>query len=119
MTERSTGRRSEQLRDLARDLEAAGQGVYWTFNVDQVRTALAEIERLREALRAHQAWADADRAGPDYGTLTRATHPRGEDIWSRWWRDQLELCDLAQRLTRAALAEDEDDVERASTQEHE
>jgi len=56
------------------------------------------------ALRLHMAWADSERAGPDYGGQTRDTHPDGEKIWSAWWGNQLDLCSRAEAATEAAIA---------------
>jgi len=67
--------------------------------------------RLREinaelvaACRAMIAWDDAEKAGPDYGTLTRDSHPDSAAIWQRWWDDQDHLCRRAFDLARTAIA---------------
>jgi hypothetical protein len=64
----------------------------------------AERESALDACRALVAWDDAEKAGPDYGTLTRDTHPNGEAVWRRWWNDQQALCDHAFATARAFLA---------------
>jgi hypothetical protein len=62
------------------------------------------IPELREALALHVAWADSEESGPNYGSLSRDTHPNGESIWRDWWEGNLSLCGRADRATRDALA---------------
>ena len=57
------------------------------------------------ACRALIAWFDAEKAGPDYGSQSRDTHPDGEQIWKAWWNNQTRLCERAEDLARAALAQ--------------
>ncbi|MEC5289432.1 MULTISPECIES: hypothetical protein [unclassified Aurantimonas] len=59
------------------------------------------------ALRLHKAWSYSEDKGPDYGGLSRDTHPDGEAIWRRWWEGNLDLCDRAQKATDAAVAKAE------------
>ena len=68
---------------------------------------IAAAPEMLEALRLHKAWADSERAGPDYGGQTRDSHPDGERIWRAWWDNQLDLCDRANRATDAAIAKAE------------
>lgn len=68
---------------------------------DRLRALLREAG---EALRTHIGWIDSERTGPDYGPLTRDTHPRGEEIWGAWWQGQLDQCSLTEARTRAVLA---------------
>jgi hypothetical protein len=68
---------------------------------------IAAAPDLLEALRFHKAWADSERAGPDYGGQTRDTHPDGERIWRAWWDNQLDLCGRANTATDAAIAKAE------------
>ena len=63
-------------------------------------TAAPALER---ACRSLIAWFDAENTGPDYGSLTRNTHPDGEAIWSAWWNGQQRLCERAETEARAAL----------------
>lgn len=56
------------------------------------------------AAASHVAWIDSERTGPDYGSLTRDTHPDGEAIWGRWWSGQLAQCDMTEKLARHVLA---------------
>lgn len=65
---------------------------------------IAAAPDLAEAAAKHLEWIDKERAGPDYGGLTRDTHPAGAAIWSRWWSEQLDLCAETEALARAALA---------------
>ncbi len=65
---------------------------------------IAAAPDLLEACRMMIAWNDAEEAGPDYGSQTRDTHPDGEQIWQRWWDDQLRLCARAFDTARAAIA---------------
>lgn len=65
---------------------------------------IAAAPDLLEALRLHQAWADSERAGPDYGGQTRDAHPDGERIWRQWWEGTLSLCDRANAATASAIA---------------
>lgn len=55
------------------------------------------------AARAILAWLESEKAGPDYGSQTRDTHPDGERIWREWWERQLRLCDASERLAREAV----------------
>lgn len=64
---------------------------------------IAAAPDMYEALTLHQAWADSENAGPDYGSLTRDTHPDGERIWRQWWEANLDLCSRAESATKAAL----------------
>lgn len=59
---------------------------------------------LLKACRLHKAWADAEKAGPDYGGQTRYTHPDGESIWRQWWGANLSLCEHANTTTDIAIA---------------
>jgi hypothetical protein len=68
---------------------------------------LAAAPAMLAALRLHQAWADSERTGPDYGGQTRDTHPNGEEIWQRWWHGNLDLCGRANSETAAAIAKAE------------
>jgi hypothetical protein len=68
---------------------------------------IAAAPDMLEALRLHQAWADSERTGPDYGEQTRDTHPNGEEIWRIWWRGNLDLCDRANSATLAVIAKAE------------
>jgi hypothetical protein len=68
---------------------------------------LAAAPDMIAALRLHKAWHDSERAGPDYGGQSRATHPDGELIWRRWWNNQLDLCARSQDATNAAIAKAE------------
>lgn len=56
------------------------------------------------AARWHLAWIEAEKAGPDYGSQTRDTHPDGERIWSEWWEGQLRLCERTEAACRKAIA---------------
>lgn len=70
------------------------------------RDAAVEREaKLREAVVAFVAWLDAEDSPPNYGSLTRDTHPEGKLIWREWWNRNLRLCKTAQKLGHAALAE--------------
>ena len=68
---------------------------------------IAAAPEMLEALRLHQAWADSEHTGPDYGEQTRDTHPNGEEIWKRWWNGNLDLCDRAASATLAVIAKAE------------
>jgi hypothetical protein len=50
------------------------------------------------------AWFEDERKGPDYGSLTRDTHPDGERIWSQWWDRQQRLCGSSEAAARRALS---------------
>ena len=66
---------------------------------------VVEVVQLFEAAAAMQLeWFEKERAGPQYGSLTRDTHPLGEQIWCQWWNEQLDLCADTETLCRAALA---------------
>lgn len=65
---------------------------------------IAAAPDLGEACGYIVAWLESEDKGPDYGELTRDTHPEGERIWREWWNEQLELCDKALTFSRAALA---------------
>lgn len=65
---------------------------------------IAAAPELLEACRAMVAWDEAEKAGPDYGGLTRDTHPSGEAIWREWWDGQLKLCDKAFVKAKSAIA---------------
>jgi len=56
-----------------------------------------------DAARALLAWDDSEKAGPDYGSMTRDTHPDGEAIWQCWWSDQQRLCERAFDMAREAV----------------
>ena len=64
---------------------------------------IAAAPDLLAACRAMIAWDDAEKAGPDYGSQTRETHPSGEAIWRTWWDSQHELCRQAFDGARAAI----------------
>jgi hypothetical protein len=64
---------------------------------------IAAAPELYEAAAKHLEWIEKEHSGPDYGGLTRDTHPDGEHIWRRWWNEQLDLCADTERLCRAAL----------------
>ena len=93
--------------DLTDALSGPG-GAYSTIldQKNRIDALEAENERLREAVTAFVAWLDHDDSSPDYGSLTRDTHPDGEAIWSEWWNRGLGLCDRAVNLGRAALAKE-------------
>lgn len=57
-----------------------------------------------EASRSIVAWLESEDSGPDYGSLTRDTHPEGEQIWRQWWDRNIGLCDQALKQARAALS---------------
>ena len=57
---------------------------------------------LLKATRAFVAWLETEDRGPDYGSLSRDTHPQGEQIWREWWERNQTLCDEALELGRAA-----------------
>lgn len=63
------------------------------------------LKLLEAAAAKHLEWIDKESAGPQYGKLTRDTHPLGEAIWCQWWQEQLDLCGETERLCRAGLAE--------------
>jgi hypothetical protein len=65
---------------------------------------IAATPELYEAAAKHLEWIEKEHAGPDYGGLTRDTHPDGERIWRRWWDEQLDLCADTERLCREGLA---------------
>jgi hypothetical protein len=65
---------------------------------------IAAAPDMLEACCSFVAWLESDEAGPDYGTLTRDTHPEGERIWREWWHLQQDLCRRAQDEARAAIA---------------
>lgn len=60
--------------------------------------------KMREALETHAEWARREKAGPDYGGLTRDTHPDGERISSEWFYGNVDLCVKAEVQTTEALA---------------
>ena len=62
---------------------------------------------MRAALETHAEWARREKAGPDYGGLTRDTHPDGERISSEWFYGNVDLCAKAEVQTTEALAETE------------
>lgn len=62
------------------------------------------LEEAAEACRALVAWDESEKNGPDYGSLTRTTHPQGELIWRRWWDSQMALCERSFGTARAFLA---------------
>ena len=68
---------------------------------------IAAAPDLLEALRLHKAWAESEKTGPDYQGMTRDTHPNGHAIWSKWWNDNLNLCDRANKATDSAIAKAE------------
>jgi hypothetical protein len=68
---------------------------------------IAAAPDMLAALRLHQAWADSERTGPNYGEQTRDTHPNGEEIWRIWWQGNLDLCDRANSATLAVIAKTE------------
>ena len=81
--------------------------VYMTLDPDHILAnarLIASAPELLEACEAMIAWDDAEKAGPDYGSLTRDTHPEGEAIWRKWWDGQSELCARAFSLARVAIA---------------
>lgn len=49
------------------------------------------------------AWFEAERGSPNYGSLTRDTHPEGEMIWREWYERNMRLCDRAEASARRAL----------------
>jgi hypothetical protein len=65
---------------------------------------IAAAPELFDAAAKHLEWIEKEHAGPQYGDLTRDTHPLGEAIWQQWWNEQLDLCAETERLCRAALA---------------
>jgi hypothetical protein len=67
------------------------------------RDLMAAAPELFEAAAKHLEWIEKEHAGPQYGDLTRDTHPLGEAIWQQWWNEQLELCAATEGLCRAAL----------------
>ena len=73
-----------------------------TYEEDALLVAAAPD--LLAACRAIIAWDNAEKAGPDYGTQTRDTHPSGEAIWQTWWGEVGELCRVAFDSARAAIA---------------
>lgn len=66
--------------------------------------ARLHADELAAATAAFVDWLESEDTSPDYGGLTRNTHPRGEEIWREWWDSNLEKCDRAKRLGKAALA---------------
>lgn len=68
------------------------------------RDLMAAAPELYEAAAKHLEWIEKEHRGPQYGELTRDTHPLGEEIWLQWWQEQLDLCADTERLCRAALA---------------
>ena len=67
--------------------------------------AVVESNRLlRRAAEKHLEWIEKEHAGPQYGKLTRDTHPLGEAIWRQWWDEQYDLCADTELLCRVALA---------------
>lgn len=73
------------------------------YNSGEDANLIAAAPEMYEACKTMIAWFDSERTGPDYGTLTRDTHPDGEKIWRLWWDNQLDLCKRAETLSRAAL----------------
>ena len=71
---------------------------------------MAASPKLLAAVRAFVAWLDAEEGKPEYGTLTRDTHPEGERIWREWFDRNLRLCAEAQKQGREVLAEIEGDT---------
>ena len=61
-------------------------------------------KELVEANRTILAWFESEKAGPDYGSQDRKTHPEGERIWKEWWERQLRLCEESEAQARAVLA---------------
>lgn len=56
------------------------------------------------ACRYIVAWLESDDIGPNYGSLTRDTHPEGEKIWREWWERNIALCDKALEMAQAVVS---------------
>jgi hypothetical protein len=76
---------------------------------EQKETA-AELRRLhavnQELLQACQTfaeWLRREEEGFDLETHNRQT-PEGEAAWRKWFYENLDICDLAQKQAKAAIA---------------
>jgi hypothetical protein len=93
-----------KVSDMALD-EQAGDELRCEIDHWRARAEQAD-DRLRlaeDACRKLVAWDDGEKAGPDYGTLERDTHPQGEKIWGDWWENQQEICHMSFNAARAFL----------------
>ncbi len=66
-------------------------------------TLLAERDAARAACAALVAWFDSEDRGPAYPEGMTRDSPGGENVWRGWWEENLQLCDRAGKLARAAL----------------
>lgn len=71
---------------------------------EEIARLIAAAPDLLDATSAFLEWLDREDAGPDYGGLTRDTHPSGEAVWRKWFHDNIDLCGKSQRLARLAVA---------------
>lgn len=73
-------------------------------NTEHPEISQEAARQMLAACRAFVAWLEAEETSPNYGSLTRDTHPEGERIWREWFGRNLRLCREAQDLGRAAIA---------------
>lgn len=66
-------------------------------------TLLVERDAARAACAALVAWFDSEDRGPAYPEGMTRDSPGGENVWRGWWEENLQLCDRAGKLARAAL----------------
>lgn len=64
---------------------------------------LEYIAALQAAVQTFVLWLDREDARPNYGGLTRDTHPEGNRIWREWYYGNMDLCSEAQARGRAVL----------------
>lgn len=110
--ERSALIRSESILDRethepiqgTMDPEAVAAVAEYDAAIAEVEGMAADNARLHKAVCAFVAWLDAEDGSPDYGVLSRDTHPEGERIWKEWFDRNIRLCDIAQNLGHEAIA---------------
>jgi len=76
---------------------------------DQAANArlIAAAPDLLEACKVFEEWLRREDEGPQYPAGTDRDSPGGHEIWRAWYYGNLDLCDRAQVLARAAIAKAE------------
>jgi len=72
--------------------------------------ALERLEaypELLEACKVFAEWLRREDEGPQYPAGADRDSPGGHEIWHAWYYGNLDLCDRAQVLARAAIAKAE------------
>ncbi|GGE36537.1 hypothetical protein GCM10007276_12540 [Agaricicola taiwanensis] len=108
----TTTTRSASVDEIAAEMDRRGRVIEELEAKLTTRDSL--LDDMAKALALHKAWADNERDGPNYGGLTRDSHPDGERIWRQWWDGNLDLCDRANRATDAALTRYKNEVSGTS-----